>query len=163
MAHEVVAEIRELRVKGWTLSALADQMGVHRDTLTYWLSGKRTPAHPAAVLRALKELEQWTRIPKRKRYGAGLYRQHRSGVTGTMVSIYDARQSKNAFDPSGGRWVTVCEDHGTTCNHQTLRLARHHAPLVGWCKECQRKPESTEGRPWGQPLKKPAGAPLNLG
>ena len=25
------------------------------------------------------------------------------------------------------------------------------------------KPESTEGRPWGQPLKKPAGAPLNLG
>ena len=26
-----------------------------------------------------------------------------------------------------------------------------------------RKPESTEGGPWGQPLKKPAGAPLNLG
>ena len=25
------------------------------------------------------------------------------------------------------------------------------------------KPESTEGRPWGQRLKKPAGAPLNLG
>ena len=25
------------------------------------------------------------------------------------------------------------------------------------------KPESTEGRPLGQPLKKPAGAPLNLG
>ena len=25
------------------------------------------------------------------------------------------------------------------------------------------KPESTEGRPWGQPLKKPEGAPLNLG
>ena len=24
-------------------------------------------------------------------------------------------------------------------------------------------PESTEGGPWGQPLKKPAGAPLNLG
>ena len=26
-----------------------------------------------------------------------------------------------------------------------------------------RKPESTEGRPWGQSLKKPSGAPLNLG
>ena len=25
------------------------------------------------------------------------------------------------------------------------------------------KPESTEGRPWGQPLKKLEGAPLNLG
>ena len=29
---------------------------------------------------------------------------------------------------------------------------------VKWCK-----PESTEGRPWGQPLKKLEGAPLNLG
>ena len=28
---------------------------------------------------------------------------------------------------------------------------------------CQDKPESTEGRPWGQPLKKLEGAPLNLG
>ena len=27
----------------------------------------------------------------------------------------------------------------------------------------QIKPESTEGRPWGQSLKKPEGAPLNLG
>ena len=26
-----------------------------------------------------------------------------------------------------------------------------------------RKPESTDGRPWGQPLKQPEGAPLNLG
>ena len=25
------------------------------------------------------------------------------------------------------------------------------------------KPESTEGRPWGQPLKKAEGVPLNLG
>ena len=25
------------------------------------------------------------------------------------------------------------------------------------------KPESAEGRPWGQPLKKLLGAPLNLG
>ena len=36
---------------------------------------------------------------------------------------------------------------------------------IGSCRrpdsEC--KPEFTEGRPWGQPLKKPAGAPLNLG
>ena len=29
--------------------------------------------------------------------------------------------------------------------------------------ELRLNPESTEGRPWGQPLKKPAGAPLNLG
>ncbi len=46
--------------------------------------------------------------------------------------------------------------------YQTLHLsnepdihARVRATLI--------YPESTEGRPWGQPLKKPAGAPLNLG
>ena len=30
-------------------------------------------------------------------------------------------------------------------------------------KADQAKPESTDGRPWGQPLKQPEGAPLNLG
>ena len=43
------------------------------------------------------------------------------------------------------------------------------ARVAGWLEYvdvqrlCPPKPESTEGRPWGQPLKKPAGAPLNLG
>ena len=32
-----------------------------------------------------------------------------------------------------------------------------------WDSQLKFKPESTEGRPLGQPLKKPAGAPLNLG
>ena len=36
------------------------------------------------------------------------------------------------------------------------KLERYH-------RTAKAKPESTEGRPWGQPLKKPAGAPLNLG
>ena len=31
------------------------------------------------------------------------------------------------------------------------------------CRVPEPKPESTEGRPWGQPLKKAEGAPLNLG
>ena len=33
----------------------------------------------------------------------------------------------------------------------------------GDTQEAALKPESTEGRPWGQPLKKAEGAPLNLG
>ena len=36
-------------------------------------------------------------------------------------------------------------------------------PLKGELHKSPPKPESTEGRPWGQPLKKPAGAALNLG
>ena len=43
---------------------------------------------------------------------------------------------------------------GVTVN-QTLA---DHPTIQVWSK-----PESTEGRPWGQSLKKPSGAPLNLG
>ena len=35
--------------------------------------------------------------------------------------------------------------------------------VKGFNEDSKTNPESTEGRPWGQPLKKPAGAPLNLG
>ena len=42
----------------------------------------------------------------------------------------------------------------------TVNAVRPGATQTGYITP---KPESTEGRPWGQPLKKPAGAPLNLG
>lgn len=41
------------------------------------------------------------------------------------------------MDVDGGRWQTVCEDHGYLISHQTLALARHHAPDPdGWCGIC---------------------------
>ena len=43
-------------------------------------------------------------------------------------------------------------------DEEILRLVDEMIDYSGYLK-----PESTEGRPWGQPLKKPAGAPLNLG
>ena len=60
---------------------------------------------------------------------------------------------------------------GASVTVATIRLARadqardRGGSVIGELLEAARyvKPESTEGRPWGQPLKKPAGAPLNLG
>ena len=40
---------------------------------------------------------------------------------------------------------------------------KHLVAFKAYASTHKVKPESTEGRPWGQPLKKPAGAPLNLG
>lgn len=51
------------------------------------------------------------------------------------VSIYDATRSY--FDPEGGRYVTVCDKHGSICNHETLYDAKRHAPGLEWCEECQ--------------------------
>lgn len=59
-----------------------------------------------------------------------------SRLTGTRVTIYDTQHPDNIFDPAGGRWVTVCEDHHTLCNHATLAQARGHATVVDWCEPC---------------------------
>ena len=49
--------------------------------------------------------------------------------------------------------------------HHVLNRARAQPggliPAAGFAGPT--KPESTDGRPWGQPLKQPEGAPLNLG
>ena len=66
---------------------------------------------------------------------AGLrqYRQARS--TGTHVGVYDGTEAD--MDTSAGRWQTVCEEHGTIISHQTLALARWHAPCPEeWCETC---------------------------
>ena len=66
---------------------------------------------------------------------AGLIESKRRRATGTVVSIYRAEEAD--LDPEGGPYVTVCEDHGTICNHETLTLARQHAPYAEWCENCQ--------------------------
>ena len=62
--------------------------------------------------------------------------ERRVRLTGTVVAIYDTAHPDNVFDPDGGRYVVVCEDHGTLCNFESLRLARQHVPAVDWCEAC---------------------------
>lgn len=66
---------------------------------------------------------------------AGLIESKKRRATRTVVSIY--RAEEGGFDPDGGPYVTICEDHGTICNHRTLALARSHAPWAEWCEDCQ--------------------------
>ena len=80
--------------------------------------------------------------PKRS-LAAGLYRQRRSRITGTMVSIYDARRA--GLDDTGGAWAVVCDDHGEIVNVETLRTAKACAPLVEWCESCYAEPSKAAG------------------
>lgn len=68
---------------------------------------------------------------------AGLYRQRRSRITGTTVSIYNARRA--GFDPSAGPWAIVCEEHGAVTGVGSLVEAKRAAPSVAWCGVCQRQ------------------------
>lgn len=59
----------------------------------------------------------------------------RSRKTGTVVVVVDTRAAP-WLDPEGGRWVTLCDEHNTVCNHDTRALAMAHAPTVDWCEDC---------------------------
>lgn len=66
----------------------------------------------------------------------GEVKRSRSRRTGTTVVLFDTTKT-DEFDPEGGRWVTICEEHSTVCNHETRKLAEYHMPVVDWCEECQ--------------------------
>ena len=66
--NDVQAAIVQLREKGWTLSALADELGMSRDAVDLWRAGKRYPSNAQSVRHELARITRMKRIPKRKRY-----------------------------------------------------------------------------------------------
>lgn len=81
-----------------------------------------------------------------KRYRAegrdGCVSIRRSRLDKVKVGLYNAYQAD--FDGEGGPWVTVCEEHGTVCNHQTLTIAKNHQPRPSeWCHNCRKNTTMT--------------------
>ena len=67
----VQIKLATLQKKGWTLAALADELGQKVNTLEKWKAGQRNPANQKAVLAMLEQLERRKRIPKQRRYAKG--------------------------------------------------------------------------------------------
>jgi len=72
-----------------------------------------------------------------------LVQERRARETGTLVQIVDrgvddferaeAREQGIAWN----RWETICVEHGAVCSHESLALARRHAPVpTEWCEDC---------------------------
>jgi len=68
---EIIDTIAELRAKGWTLAALADELGVNRETVYGWVARGRAPTNPKLITGALDGLLRHKRIPKQRRYDPG--------------------------------------------------------------------------------------------
>lgn len=71
MNSEIQLRITQLAEKGWTLAAIADELGVTSDTVELWRAGKRNPTNAKGVLLMLDKVLRKKRIPKQKRYAKG--------------------------------------------------------------------------------------------
>lgn len=66
--NDIQQRIQELQGKGWTLAAIADEVGVSWVTASRWRSAEQYPENAKAVLIALVSLLKRKRIPKKRRY-----------------------------------------------------------------------------------------------
>ena len=61
--------LANLRIKGWTLAAIADELEVTKNAVEKWNAGDRTPANRKSTLEHLDRLLRVKRVPKKRRYG----------------------------------------------------------------------------------------------
>lgn len=65
--NEIQTKLKELQDKGWTLAALADELGMTVNALDKWKHGDRDPNNPKAVFALLDQLLK-KKHPKMRRY-----------------------------------------------------------------------------------------------
>lgn len=71
MNNEIQTKIAQLVERGWTLAAIADELGVTPDTVELWKAGKRNPTNVKGIMLMLDKVLEKKRIPKKKRYAPG--------------------------------------------------------------------------------------------
>ena len=69
--NDAQQRLRGLKEKGWTLAAIADEIGVTVKAVGHWQAGRRYPENVKMVLMGLDALLKRKRIPKQRRYGPG--------------------------------------------------------------------------------------------
>jgi hypothetical protein len=65
---------------------------------------------------------------------AGYVTERRNPLSGGHNVLVRAGPAQ--LDPSGGTWVTVCDVHGSLCNHHNRQLAYAHLVSSEWCEDC---------------------------
>ena len=65
--NDVQRMLMRLRGMGWTFAAIADEIGVHRETVVSWGVGRHSPSNVKLVLPGLGNLMR-KRVPKKRRY-----------------------------------------------------------------------------------------------
>jgi hypothetical protein len=70
----------------------------------------------------------------------GVVQRRRTRSTGTTVEVLDLRTypTPPSDEADGGRWLTICDEHGGNVQHETRALAISWASdPATWCDGCQ--------------------------
>lgn len=89
--NEIQSKIAELESRGWSLAALADELGVTVNTVEKWKAGNTSPANSKAIIVLLDEIAKKKVIPKKRRYTPGS-RRAKSSISGEVDMSELARQ-----------------------------------------------------------------------
>ena len=65
--NDVQEKLLQLKDRGWTMAAIADELGVSHMTVFRWQKGMRKAENSRSVLHMLDTLMKRKRIPKRRR------------------------------------------------------------------------------------------------
>ena len=65
--NAVQEKLADLEGKGWSLAAIADEMGLAYNTVQKWKAGDRQPSNAQSVYRDLDSLLKRKRIPQKRR------------------------------------------------------------------------------------------------
>ena len=68
--NDVQIKLLELKDRGWTMRAIADELAVSHITVYRWQKGIRKAENSRSVVHMLDTLIKRKRIPKRKRRGS---------------------------------------------------------------------------------------------
>lgn len=89
--NDVQAKITELEDKGWTLAAIATELGLTPNAVEKWKAGDRYPANSKAISNLLDTIAQMKRVPKKKRYTLGSRRKVTIGRDKGMEQLVNSR------------------------------------------------------------------------
>ena len=68
--NDIQEKLLELKDRGWTMAAIADELGVSHMAVFRWQKGMRKAENSRSVLHMLDTLMKRKRIPKRRRRGS---------------------------------------------------------------------------------------------
>ena len=69
--NAVQEKLAALQAKGWTLAAIADEVGVTYNAVVKWKAANRTPSNEKLLIEHLNRLLQQRKVPPQRRYQKG--------------------------------------------------------------------------------------------